>query len=93
MNTMSEFLNSLHPESPINIAANEYERLHRIFSEEATDGSEIPVFFAAATNLREMLEDFPAKPDVVEQFIGLLDSDVKMMRSIINSLRPVGGSA
>lgn len=87
MNTMRHFYQSLPGCSPIVTAAAEHARLDKIFKEDATNGEELPLLFAAATRLRQELEDLSVKPEIVVSYIGLLDADVRLFRSIVNSLK------
>lgn len=87
MRTMRDFYKSLPKSSMIIGAAEEYARLNRVFQEDATNGEEIPELFAAATRLRQELEDLAEKPEIVTAHIGLLDSDVRMFRAIVESLK------
>lgn len=87
MNNMKEFYASLPHGSSILEARKEFNRMQKIFSEEETEGEELPDVFAATTLLRSELEDYPNKPAIVIAYIGLLDADVSMMRSIIANLK------
>lgn len=93
MNTMNECIINLYAGTAIMVAAAEYGRLHKVFSEEETNGEEIPAYFAAATRLRGLLEDLDCKPEIVKEYIGLLDSDVRMMRAIIRGVQKTDGEA
>lgn len=87
MRTMNEFYNSLPSAHSIRLSRVKHARLRKIFEEEPTNGEELPALFAATTLLRSELEDFPCKHPIVEAYIALLDSDVQMMRSIINRFK------
>lgn len=87
MKNMKEFYASLHHGHPVLVARSEHAKLLQVFEEEPTDGSEIPDLFAAATKLRSELEELIDAPSVVAAFIGMLDAEVTMMRSVIHGLK------
>jgi hypothetical protein len=87
MKHMHEFYSSLPINHPILAARKEYLHWQKIFEHEPTSGEEIPSVLTSTTRLRSELEDFPDKPSIVDVYIGLLSSDVNMMRAVMKKVR------
>jgi len=87
MKTISDFYKTLPVDHPIHTARHEYARLSSIFEHEGTNGEEIPDLLAATTRLRTELEEIASAPPIVKDFAGMLDSEVRFIRSIIGALK------